>query len=57
MFREPQFDTKYVDVVLEDSAARQGVLDAMGYDLTPGPQAYAQILISLAASAKTCLDG
>jgi zinc transport system substrate-binding protein len=57
VFREPQFDGKYVDVVLEDSAARQGVLDAMGYDLTPGPQAYAQILIGLAHSAKACLDG
>ena len=57
VFREPQFDTKYVNVVLEDSNARQGVLDAVGYDLTPGPRAYAQILRNLATSAKACLGG
>jgi zinc transport system substrate-binding protein len=57
VFREPQFDTKYVNVVLEDSKARQGVLDAMGYDLTPGPNAYAEILRSIASSAKACLGG
>ena len=57
VFREPQFDTKYVNIVLEDSKARQGVLDAMGYDLTPGPNAYAEILRNIATSAKACLDG
>jgi zinc transport system substrate-binding protein len=57
VFREPQFDTKYVNVVLEDSNAKQGVLDAMGYDLTPGPNAYAEILRNIARSAKACLDG
>ena len=57
VFREPQFDSKYVNVVLEGSTAREGVLDAMGYDLTPGPSAYAQILRNIAASAKACLAG
>jgi zinc transport system substrate-binding protein len=57
VFREPQFDTKYVNVVLEDSKARQGVLDAMGYDLTPGPAAYADILRNIASSATACLGG
>jgi zinc transport system substrate-binding protein len=57
VFREPQFDAKYVNVVLEDSKARQGVLDAMGYDLTPGPEAYAEILRNIASSAKACLGG
>ncbi len=57
VFREPQFDTKYVDVVLEDSKARQGVLDAMGYDLTPGPAAYAEILRNIARNARACLGG
>ncbi|MGB9142809.1 MAG: zinc ABC transporter substrate-binding protein [Aestuariivirga sp.] len=57
VFREPQFDSKYVNVVLEGSSAREGVLDAMGYDLTPGPSAYAQILRNIATSAKACLAG
>ncbi len=30
VFREPQFDAKYVTVVLEGSKAKQGVLDPMG---------------------------
>ena len=57
VFREPQFDSKYVNVVLEGSIAREGVLDAMGYDLTPGPSAYAEILRNIATSAKACLAG
>jgi zinc transport system substrate-binding protein len=57
VFREPQFDSKYVNVVLEGSSAREGVLDAMGYDLTPGPSAYRQILRNIATSAKACLAG
>jgi zinc transport system substrate-binding protein len=57
VFREPQFDTKYVDVVLEDSKAKQGVLDAMGYDLPPGPAAYGDILRHIALAARACLGG
>jgi zinc transport system substrate-binding protein len=57
VFREPQFDAKYVNVVLEGSNAKQGVLDPMGYDLTPGPNAYAEILRNIATSAKACLGG
>ncbi len=57
VFREPQFDTKYVNIVLEDSKARQGVLDAMGYDVAPGPNAYAETIRNLAKSARECLGG
>jgi zinc transport system substrate-binding protein len=55
VFREPQFDAKYVTVVLEGSKARQGVLDPMGYDITPGPKAYAELLTRLAKDARDCL--
>lgn len=57
VFREPQFDTKFVDTVIEGSSAKIGVLDAIGADLEPGPGAYAQLLRDLAASLKACLDG
>lgn len=55
VFREPQFDAKYVTVVLEGSKAREGVLDPMGYDITPGPKAYAELLTRLAKDAGDCL--
>ncbi len=55
VFREPQFDAKYVTVVLEGSQARQGVLDPIGSDITPGPKAYAELLTRLAKGARDCL--
>jgi zinc transport system substrate-binding protein len=55
VFREPQFDAKYVTVVLEGSKAKEGVLDPIGSELTPGPHAYAELLKNLAKSARACL--
>jgi zinc transport system substrate-binding protein len=55
VFREPQFDAKYVNVVLEGSKARQGILDPIGSDITPGPKAYAELLTKLAKGARDCL--
>lgn len=56
VFREPQFDAKYVTVVLEGSKAKPGVLDPIGYDIAPGPKAYAELLTRLAKDAKDCLN-
>ena len=55
VFREPQFDAKYVTVVLEGSKSKPGVLDPIGYDITPGPKAYAELLARLAKDAGDCL--
>ena len=55
VFREPQFDAKYVNVVLEGSKAKQGILDPIGSGLMPGSNAYAELLKNLAKSAKDCL--
>lgn len=55
VFREPQFDAKYVTIVLEGSQAWQGVLDPIGSDIPPGPKAYAELLIRLAKGARDCL--
>lgn len=57
VFREPQYDGKAVAAVIEDSAAREGVLDPVGASLTPGPQAYDQLLRQLAAGFVSCLGG
>jgi zinc transport system substrate-binding protein len=55
VFREPQYDDKVVAVVIEGSAARSGVLDGLGAELTPGPAAYPQLLRNLASAFHACL--
>jgi zinc transport system substrate-binding protein len=55
VFREPQFDAKYVTVVLEGSKAKAGVLDPIGSGITPGPKAYAELLARLAKDTGDCL--
>lgn len=57
VFREPQYDSKLVDVVLEGTAARAGVLDPLGAKLAPGPHSYEQLLGNLAKSLEDCLAG
>jgi zinc transport system substrate-binding protein len=56
VFREPQFDDKYVRTIIEGTPAKSGVLDGLGADLAEGPDAYARMLRNLAASLKSCLD-
>lgn len=56
VFREPQFDTKFVDAVIEGSSAKAGLLDPLGADLKPGPGAYVQLLRNLADELKSCLN-
>mgnify|MGYP000367201750 CR=1 FL=1 len=50
-------DGKVVATVIEGTGAREGVLDPLGADITPGPGAYQQLLDRLAKSLKTCLAG
>lgn len=57
VFREPQFDTRFAETVIEGTSARLGVLDAIGADLEPGPGAYVQLMNNLANSAYACLSG
>jgi zinc transport system substrate-binding protein len=57
VFREPQFDDKYVRTIVEGTPAKSGVLDGLGADLAPGPEAYPQLLRNLAADFKSCLNG
>jgi len=57
VFREPQFEGKFVDTVIEGGSARSGVLDPLGADLQPGPHAYLQLLRNLAGNLKSCLAG
>jgi len=55
VFAEPQFEPAVIATVIEGTNARTGVLDPLGADLAPGPDAYATLLRALAASLRACL--
>ncbi|EEE43854.1 zinc ABC transporter substrate-binding protein [Roseibium alexandrii] len=55
VFREPQFDSKLVNVVIEGSNAKVGVLDPLGTELANGPDLYPALLTGLADSLADCL--
>jgi zinc transport system substrate-binding protein len=57
VFREPQFDSKVVQTVIEGTGAREGTLDPIGAGITPGPGAYQQLLKDLSKNLKACLTG
>ena len=56
VFREPQFESALVQVLLEDSDARAGVLDPLGTDVTPGPDAYFDLMNSNTDALVDCLN-
>lgn len=55
VFSEPQFDSRIVEVVTENTPSRIGVLDPLGATIEPGPEAYFTLLQNLAASFGECL--
>jgi len=57
VFSEPQFEPRLVRVLTEGTSARSGVLDPLGATLTPGPEAYRQLLENLARNFSGCLAG
>jgi zinc transport system substrate-binding protein len=57
VFREPQYDGKVVATVVEGTGAKSGVLDPLGADIPPGPEAYQLLLGRLSADLRACLSG
>ena len=57
VFREPQFRPALVETLTAGTGARQGVLDPLGVELRPGPEAYFRLLRGLAAALRDCLAG
>ncbi|MCW9089392.1 MAG: zinc ABC transporter substrate-binding protein [Gammaproteobacteria bacterium] len=55
VFSEPQFRSDIVEVVLEDTGARYGVLDPLGVTLTPGRGQWFALMQGLADSLEACL--
>jgi zinc transport system substrate-binding protein len=55
VFSEPQFEAALVDTLIENTAAKRGVLDPLGADLTAGSETYFQLLRNLADALTRCL--
>ncbi|SCB43086.1 zinc ABC transporter substrate-binding protein ZnuA [Rhizobium multihospitium] len=56
VFAEPQFEPKLVNVVLEGTAAKSGVLDPEAATLPKGPDLYFDLMRGIASSLKNCLS-
>ena len=55
VFSEPQFEPKLINVVMEGTSARTGVLDPEAANLAEGPQLYFDLLTNIANSLVECL--
>ena len=55
VFREPRFESALVRVLLEGTGARSGVLDPLGSDVTPGPDAYFELMDANTDALVACL--
>ncbi|MGB0682221.1 MAG: zinc ABC transporter substrate-binding protein [Magnetovibrionaceae bacterium] len=56
VFAEPQFEPALVDVVIEGTAARSGVIDPLGSALEAGPDQYFGLIRNMAGSIRSCLS-
>ncbi|MDM9628370.1 zinc ABC transporter substrate-binding protein ZnuA [Rhizobium sp. S152] len=56
VFAEPQFQPRLVDVVLEATKAKAGVLDPEAATLEAGPDLYFQLMRGIANNLKDCLS-
>jgi zinc transport system substrate-binding protein len=57
VFAEPQFEPRLVNVVIEGTRAKSGVLDPEAATLKAGPDLYFNLMRGIANSMKDCLSG
>jgi len=57
VFSEPQFRPALVDTLVAETGIRTAALDPLGVGLTPGPDAYFQLLENLTDALAGCLSG
>ena len=57
VFNEPQFEPKLALLLSEGTGAKTSVLDPLGADLPPGPEAYFTLMHHLADHLVNCLTG
>ncbi|MEZ2127257.1 MULTISPECIES: zinc ABC transporter substrate-binding protein ZnuA [unclassified Sinorhizobium] len=56
VFAEPQFEPRLIDVVIEGTQAKSGVLDPEAATLKEGPDLYFDLMRGIANSVKDCLS-
>jgi len=56
VFAEPQFEPRLIDVVIEGTSAKSGVLDPEAATLKEGPELYFDLMHGIANSLKSCLS-
>ena len=57
VFREPQFQSALVDTLVEKTGVRVAVLDPLGAEFPPGPEAWFQMMTANAGAIVKCLGG
>jgi len=55
VFREPQFRAAIIETLVDGTAARVGVLDAIGLDISPGADAWFEMMGNNVAELVACL--
>ena len=56
-FREPQFDERIVETVVEGSSIRMGTVDPLGVGIEEGPELYFSLIRNMSADIGGCLNG
>ena len=57
VFSEPQFESKLVATVIENTNTRVGVIDPLGASIPNGPNHYFTLIKNMADALKSCLSG
>ncbi len=57
LFSEPAYQPRLVEMLTEGMDIRHLVLDPLGADIPPGPDAYEQMMRTLAERLSGCLGG
>lgn len=57
LFSEPQFQPRLVAILSEGLAVRHAVLDPLGAEIPPGPEAYFQMMDSITDTLVHCMQG
>lgn len=56
LFREPQFPSRIVQTVIQETNAKEGELDPLGFDLNPGKNLYFELVTNLSKNLRECLS-
>lgn len=57
LFSEPQYSPGLVSMLSRDLQIRHAVLDPLGADIPPGPEAYPQMMRAIAKTLSDCMQG